>query len=106
MKNFKLFVTVALAALVFTGCNCFNQMAKNQDEVTITCTPEVLALNNGKVEADITVTFPQYYFNKKAVIKVTPVMVFGGGMVEGATKYFQSARGKENSTVVSSTCGQ
>ena len=96
MKNFKLFVTVALAALVFTGCNCFNQMAKNQDEVTITCTPEVLALNNGKVEADITVTFPQYYFNKKAVIKVTPVMVFGGGMVEGATKYFQGAKVKEN----------
>ena len=106
MKNFKLFVTVALAALVFTGCNCFNQMAKNQDEVTITCTPEVLALNNGKVEADITVTFPQYYFNKKAVIKVTPVMVFGGGMVEGATKYFQGAKVKENYTVVSSTGGQ
>ena len=106
MKNFKLFVTVALAALVFTGCNCFNQMAKNQDEVTITCTPEVLALNNGKVEADITVTFPQYYFNKKAVIKVTPVMVFGGGMVEGATKYFQGAKVKENYTAVSSTGGQ
>ena len=106
MKNFKLFVTVALAALVFTGCNCFNQMAKNSDEVTITCTPEVLALNNGKVEADITVTFPQYYFNKKAVIKVTPVVVFGGGMVEGATKYFQGDKVKENYTVVSATGGQ
>ena len=106
MKNFKLFVTVALAALVFTGCNCFNQMAKNSDEVTITCTPEVLALNNGKVEADITVTSPQYYFNKKAVIKVTPVVVFGGGMVEGATKYFQGDKVKENYTVVSATGGQ
>ena len=106
MKNFKLFVTVALAALVFTGCNCFNQMAKNSDEVAITCTPEVLALNNGKVEADITVTFPQYYFNKKAVIKVTPVVVFGGGMVEGATKYYQGSKVKENYTVVSTTGGQ
>ncbi|MBQ5396288.1 MAG: tetratricopeptide repeat protein [Alistipes sp.] len=81
-------------------------MAKNSDEVTITCTPEVLALNNGKVEADITVTFPQYYFNKKAVIKVTPVVVFGGGMVEGATKYFQGDKVKENYTVVSATGGQ
>ena len=106
MKNIKLFVAVVMAAIAFTSCNCFNQMAKNQDEVKITCTPEVLALNNGKVEADITVTFPQYYFNKKAVIKVTPVMVFGGGMVEGATKYFQGDKVKENYTVVSATGGQ
>ena len=106
MKNIKLFVAVVMAAIAFTSCNCFNQMAKNQDEVNITCTPEVLALNNGKVEADITVTFPQYYFNKKAVIKVTPVMVFGGGMVEGATKYFQGDKVKENYTVVSATGGQ
>ena len=95
-----------MAAIAFTSCNCFNKMAKNQDEVKITCTPEVLALNNGKVEADITVTFPQYYFNKKAVIKVTPVMVFGGGIVEGATKYFQGDKVKENYTVVSATGGQ
>ena len=95
-----------MAAIALTSCNCFNQMAKNQDEVNITCTPEVLALNNGKVEADITVTFPQYYFNKKAVIKVTPVIVFGGGMVEGATKYFQGDKVKENYTVVSATGGQ
>ena len=106
MKNIKLFVAVVMAAIAFTSCNCFNKMAKNQDEVKITCTPEVLALNNGKVEADITVTFPQYYFNKKAVIKVTPVMVFGGGIVEGATKYFQGDKVKENYTVVSATGGQ
>ena len=106
MKNIKLFVAVVMAAIAFTSCNCFNQMAKNQDEVNITCTPEVLTLNNGKVEADITVTFPQYYFNKKAVIKVTPVVVFGGGMVEGATKYFQGDKVKENYTVVSATGGQ
>ena len=86
MKNFKLFVAVAVAAMLFTSCNCFNKMAKHQDEVNITVTPEVLALNNGKVEADITVTYPAAYFHKKAVLKVTPVVVFEGGMVEGATK--------------------
>lgn len=86
MKNsLKLFVAIAVAA-VLTGCNCFSKMAKNQDDVTIACTPDVLALNNGKVEADITVNYPAKYYNKKAVLKVTPVMVFEGGMVEGATK--------------------
>ena len=107
MKNlFKMSAVLAVAVMTLAGCNCFKKMAKNQDDVKLTCTPEVLALNNGKVEADITVTFPQYYFNKKAVIKVTPVMVFGGGMVEGATKYFQGDKVKENYTVVSATGGQ
>ena len=106
MKNFKLFVAVAVAAMLFTSCNCFNKMAKHQDEVNITVTPEVLALNNGKVEADITVTYPAAYFHKKAVLKVTPVVVFEGGMVEGATKYFQGTKVKENYTVVSTTGGQ
>ena len=106
MKNFKLFVAVAVAAMLFTSCNCFNKMAKHQDEVNITVTPEVLALNNGKVEADITVTYPAAYFHKKAVLKVTPVVVFEGGMVEGATKYFQGSKVKENYTVVSTTGGQ
>ena len=105
MKNsLKLFVAIAVAA-VLTGCNCFSKMAKNQDDVTIACTPDVLALNNGKVEADITVNYPAKYYNKKAVLKVTPVMVFEGGMVEGATKYFQGSKVKDNYTVVPATGG-
>ncbi len=105
MKNsLKLFVAIAVAA-VLTGCNCFSKMAKNQDDVTIACTPDVLALNNGKVEADITVNYPAKYYNKKAVLKVTPVMVFEGGMVEGATKYFQGSKVKDNYTVVPANGG-
>ena len=64
MKNcLKLFAVVVVAAIM-TGCNCFSKMAKNQDQVAISCTPEVLALNNGKIEADITVTFPAKYYNQ------------------------------------------
>ncbi len=105
MKNcLKLIAVVALAA-VMTGCNCFSKMAKKQDQVSITCTPEVLVLNNGKVEADVTVTFPAKYYNKKAVVKVTPVMVFEGGIIEGATKYYQGEKVKDNYTVVSKKNG-
>ena len=56
MKNLlKVMIVAAAASVVMTGCNCFGKMAKKQDEVTVACTPDVLALNNGKVEADITV---------------------------------------------------
>ncbi|MBR6759382.1 MAG: hypothetical protein IKM03_03245 [Alistipes sp.] len=105
MKNTLKFVAVAVFALGLTGCNCFGKMAKNQDEVSISCTPEVLVLNNGTVEADVTVKFPVEYYNKKAVLKVTPVIVFEGGEVAGATKYFQGSKVDENYTVVDSSMG-
>lgn len=107
MKNsLRLLLVAAVAVLGFTGCNCFGKMAKNQQAVSITCTPDVLALNNGKVEADITVKFPAQYYNKKAVLKVTPVMVFADGEVEGATKYFQGSAIKDNYTVVNAAGGE
>ena len=106
MKNlFRLMAIVAVASLSLTSCNCFKKMAKNQDEVKVTCTPDVLTLNNGKIEADITVVFPAEYYNKKAVLKVTPIMVFEGGIVEGATHYFQGGKVKENYTVIDKKLG-
>lgn len=106
MKNsLKLMIIAAAASLALTGCNCFGKMAKKQDQVTIACTPDVLALNNGKVEADITVNFPAKYYNKKAVLKVTPIMAFEGGIVEGAAKYFQGSKVNDNYTVVDNTMG-
>ena len=101
MKNlFKLSAVLAVVVLTLTGCNCFKKMAKNQDDVKLTCTPEVLVLNNGTVEADVTVTFPVKYFNAKAVLKVTPVMVFEGGEVAGTTQYFQGSKVDDNYTVI------
>ena len=101
MKNlFKVSAVLAVAVLTLAGCDCFTQMAKNQDDVKITCTPEVLALNNGAVDADITVEFPVKYFNAKAVLKVTPVIVFEGGEVVGTTQYFQGSKVDDNYTVI------
>ena len=101
MKNlFKVSAVLAVAVLTLAGCNCFKKMAKHQDEVKLTCTPEVLVLNNGTVEADITVEFPEKYFNAKAVAKVTPVIVFEGGEVAGTTQYFQGSKVDDNYTVI------
>lgn len=99
-KLMKLSMVLAVAAVVFSSCNCFKKMAKNKDDVKITCTPEVLVLNNGTVSADINVTFPAAYFNKKAVLKVTPVMVFEGGEVATSPVYLQGSKVDDNYTVV------
>lgn len=106
MKNlFKLSVVLVAAALVFTSCNCFKKMAKHREDIQLTCTPEVLELNNGKVTADISVTIPCKYFNAKAIAKVTPVMVFKGGEVAGTPKYYQGSKVNENYTVVEKNAG-
>ena len=97
-------MAVAVVALV-TSCGCFRKMARNAEDVSIACNPEVLVLNNGKVEADITVNFPVEYYNKKAVVKVTPVIVFEGGEVEGATYFFQGSKVDDNYTVVDKAMG-
>ena len=106
MKNLmKLSIVLAAAALALTGCNCFKKMAQNRDDVKLTVTPEILTLNNGTVAADINVTFPEEYFNKKAVIKVTPVIVFEGGEVAGTPKYYQGSKVDDNYTVVDNVSG-
>ena len=106
MKNlFKLSTLLVVAVLTLTGCNCFKKMAKNQEDIQLTCTPEVLVLNNGRIDADVKVTFPEKYFNEKAVLKVTPVIVFEGGEVAGATQYFQGSKVDDNYTVISKANG-
>ncbi|MEG2613922.1 MAG: hypothetical protein RR996_02650, partial [Alistipes sp.] len=99
-KLMKLSMVLVIVAMAFSSCNCFKKMARNQNDVKLTCTPEVLALNNGIVAADINVTFPAKYFNKKAVLKVTPVLVFEGGEVAANTLYLQGSSVDDNYTVV------
>ena len=99
-KLMKLSMVLTVAALAFTSCNCFKKMAKNRDDVQLTVAPEILTLNNGIVAADINVTFPVKYFNAKAVVKVTPVIVFEGGEVAGTAHFYQGSKVDDNYTVV------
>lgn len=104
-KLMKLTLALAIVSLTVSSCNCFKKMAKNGDDTSLTCTPEMLVLNNGTVSADITATFPVKYFNPKAIIKVTPVMVFAEGEIAGAPKFFQGSKVQENYTTVDKKLG-
>jgi len=101
MKHLLKLSALAIAALVLTNCNCFHKMARNYEDVKITCAPEVLELNNGTIAADLTVDFPAKYFNPKAVVKVTPVLVYEGGETAAEPKFFQGSKVNDNYTVVS-----
>ena len=101
MKNlFKMTLVLAAAALTLTGCDCFKKMAKNPSAITVTCTPDVLVLNNGKVVADITAEVPAKYFNKTASLKVTPALVYEGGVTKGNTLLLQGEKVADNGMLV------
>ena len=100
MKKILTLTVVLAAAFTLSSCDCFKKMAKNPDAIQVTCTPEVLVLNNGKIAADLSASIPADYFNKKAALQVTPVLFFEGGAVAGETILLQGEKIEANGLVV------
>ncbi len=98
-------LAMAVVAMAFTGCNCYSKMASDTSAVTISTSPEILEYNNGMVAAEVTVTFPADYVNKKSILKVTPMMVFEGGAVEATPFIYQGASVEDNYKVVGESGG-
>ena len=101
MKNlFKMTLILVAAALTLTGCDCFKKMAKKTSNLTITCTPDVLTLSNGKVVVDVTAEIPAKFFHKRASMKVTPALVYEGGVTKGKTFVLQGEKVAKNGILV------
>ena len=103
MKNlFKMTMVLAAAALVSAGCNPVKEMAKDIQTVKITSTQSVLALNNGKIATEVVAEIPASYFNKNAVLRLTPAVVYEGGITKGESFLLQGEKVTENGMVVPS----
>ena len=77
-RTFKLLAAAAIIAAT-AACSSMEKMAKMAENVKVTCEPEVLEVVNGSIDAIVKVTYPQGYFNPKAILEVTPVIVYQGG---------------------------
>ena len=71
--NLKILAAVLLSVVMFTGCG-LGKMIKKYPTVKYTVTPQVLETHGGKISVTINGTIPAKYFNKKASVKVTPVL--------------------------------
>ena len=82
MKMSKLrisFLTSLTAlAVLMISCGGLNTMLKEAPQVTYKVTPGVLELHGDSVEITITGQYPPKFFNKKAVMDVTPVLKWEG----------------------------
>lgn len=89
MKNlnslFKtlLVVIMMMTPMVFHAKNHdVKKMAKRIDKVYITATPDILENKGDVVTVTIATEFPPRYFHKKAVMNITPVLVYENGETE------------------------
>ena len=101
MKSLKFLAAAAMIAATMS-CASIDKMAKMAENVKVTCDPGVLEAVNGSVDAVVSVNYPADYFNPKAIVEVTPVLVYEGGEAKMKPFIYQGVKVKDNYKVVSS----
>ena len=101
MKTFKILAAAALLAAA-VSCASIEKMAQMAENVKVSCDPGVLEATNGSIDALVSVTYPEDYFNPKAILEVTPVLVYEGGEASMKPFVYQGEKVKDNYKVVSS----
>jgi tetratricopeptide (TPR) repeat protein len=85
-----LFFCISISFLMLLS-SCNKEMGA-LDPSLFRVNPNPLVAKGGKVEAVITGQFPEKYFNKNAVVTVTPVLRFADGEVSSAPEVFQGEK--------------
>ena len=93
-----------LMALIVALSSCGGKMGELSSDY-FTVTPQVLEAVGGKVPATINGKFPEKYFNKKAVVEVTPVLKWNGGEAKGQPATFQGEKVEGNDQTISYKMG-
>lgn len=98
-RNVLNLVLGAILLVAFSACN------KNLAELSadyIKVNPAVLENVGGKVNAEITMTIPAKYFDKKSILTVTPVLVTSDGKeFEAAPASYQGEKVLNNYQIIS-----
>ena len=98
-KTIKSF-SAAIFALAAVACSSPEKMAEMAEKVSVGCEPSVLEVVGGQINADVTVTYPADYFHPKAILEVTPVLVYEGGEAKMEPYMFQGEKVEDNYEVV------
>ena len=100
----KLYLHLLMAMVVALFSSCSKKMGELSADY-FTVTPQVLEAVGGKVPATINGKFPEKYFNKKAVVEVTPVLKWNGGEAKGQPATFQGEKVEGNDQTISYKMG-
>jgi Tfp pilus assembly protein PilE len=98
----NLFNILAVAVIGFSLVSCSNpsKMAKEANLVTVTCSPVVLEVVADEITATYTMNFPEKYFHPKALLEITPVLVYKGGEVAAPLYFLQGEKITDNNRMI------
>lgn len=96
----KYFLPAIAAASLFLATSCSSELDPLTSD-NFTCSPSPLVEVGGKVDATISVTYPEKYFSKKAVLTATPVLVYETGETKSASITFQGEKVQGNDQQIS-----
>ncbi|MBO5420002.1 MAG: hypothetical protein J6A22_07960 [Bacteroidales bacterium] len=102
MKKCFNFLSAAILGFAAIACSSPEKMAEMSENVTVNCNPAVLEVVAGEINADVTVTYPEDYFHPKAILEVTPVIVYEGGEAKMTPFVFQGEKVQDNYQTVPS----
>jgi len=101
-KKYVLPLLVLAAIVTFSSCSGkLNPLA----EQYVKAEPQPLEAVGGKVPVTINATFPAKWFNKNAVVTITPVLRYQGGEAWGTAYTFQGEKVKGNNQTISQSAG-
>ena len=90
----------AVLGLAAVACSSPEKMAEMAENVIVKCEPAVLEVVGGVIDAEVSVTYPADYFHPKAILEVTPVIVYEGGEAKMEPYMFQGEKVEDNYEVV------
>lgn len=97
--NRKFLLPFLMLAAILAFSSCSNKL-KPLTEEYIKAEPQPLEAIGGQVPVTINATIPAKWFNKKAVVTITPVLRYAGGEAWGTAYTYQGEKVKGNNQVV------
>lgn len=103
--RFNYLALIAVVAIILNGCGGVSKMKELPEGTSFKVTPNPLEVHAGKVTGTIEGTFPAKYFNKKAKLEITPVLIHEGGELPLPVKVLQGQDVQENNQAISFDAG-
>jgi tetratricopeptide (TPR) repeat protein len=105
MKKLHVFQLVLSTALLFlVGCGA-NKMINDAGTIAYEVSPKPLVMEGDSVDVSITIKYPPKFFNKNAVVVVTPVIEWQGGNAAFDKVTLQGEKVQGNGYVISNESG-
>lgn len=95
-KNLLKVLAVAIIGISIASCSNPSKMAKDAQLVTVESVPQILEVVADQITATYTMNFPEGYFHPKAILEVTPVLVYQGGEVAAPAFKLQGEKITDN----------